>query len=149
MKTFAAFVAVLGLGLGTLAQGQEKDKGEKKDKGIQGRFTVVGGEKHGEKVPPERVKGSILLFTKNSIVGTDKDKKEFFGSDYTLDTSKTPWRISMTSTAPKKGEKAEGIIQWDGDTLKIAYALPGGETPKSFDKTKTKQHMFWLKRVKE
>ena len=35
---------------------------------------------------------------------------------------------------------------YEGDTVKICYALPGGETPTEFS-TKEKQHCFVLKRT--
>ena len=39
---------------------------------------------------------------------------------------------------------AKGLIEKKGDTVKLIYALPGGETPTEF-KTKEKQLMFVLK----
>ena len=52
----------------------------------------------------------------------------------------------MTSTAPKAGEKAAGVIEVDGDVVKLAYNLPGGEAPTDF-KTGEKQHLFVLKKT--
>jgi hypothetical protein len=51
----------------------------------------------------------------------------------------------MTSTAPTKGEKTAGVIEAEGDMLRICYALPGGQTPTEF-KTTDKQQCFVLKR---
>lgn len=114
--------------------------------GLEGTYTVVSGEKDGKAVPEERVKGSVVRFMPGKVVGTDKDKKEFFAADYTLDTTKTPWTIKMKSTSPKEAE-AVGLIKKDGDTVTLVYGAPGGDTPKEF-KTKENQHLFVLKAVK-
>lgn len=142
----SAFVMLAVALAASVAAGPEK--GKPPGKSIKGRFTIVAGEKDGEKVPDDHIKGSLVVFTENTITGHDKDRKEFFGAKYTLDTSKTPWRISMVSTAPKKDEKAEGIVAWDGDDLKLCYALPGGKTPTCFS-AKEKQQCFVLRRIKE
>lgn len=110
---------------------------------LDGGYTVVSGERDGRPIPEDRIKGSIVKFAGNAIVGTDKDKKEFFAATYTLDTTKTPWVINMKSAAPKE-ETTAGVIKKDGDTITIAYALPGGTAPTEF-KTKEKQHLFVLK----
>ena len=114
-------------------------------KGLEGGFTIVSGERDGKVIPPERISGSVVKFTADTILGTDKDKKEFFASKYTLDTSKTPWVINMKSTSPKDGE-ATGLIKRDGDTITIVYNLPGGAVPTEF-RTKEKQHLFVLKNL--
>jgi uncharacterized protein (TIGR03067 family) len=113
---------------------------------LDGTYTVVSGEHAGKAIPEDQIKGSVVTFTGDRIVGTDKDRKEFFAATFMVDTTATPMKIVMTSTAPKAGEKAAGIIQVDGDTIKFAYNLPGGEPPTDF-KTGEKQHMFVLKRM--
>ena len=116
---------------------------EKKPAALEGTYTIVSGEEDGKPVPAERIKGSVVKFAGNKIVGHDKDKKEFFAAEFKLDTAKTPWVIDMTSKQPKEA-KAAGLVKKDGDTLTIIYALPGGEAPTEF-KTKAKQQMFVLK----
>jgi uncharacterized protein (TIGR03067 family) len=109
---------------------------------LEGGYTIVSGEKAGKAIPEAEIKGSIVRFTGDNILGTDKDKKEFFSATFTLDTSKTPWAIEMTSKQPKEA-KASGLIKKEGDTITIVYALPGGETPREF-KTKEGQQLFVL-----
>ena len=142
LLSFAALCCGVGL-LSGPAAGQGKKKVEAK---LEGSYTVVSGEENGKAVPAEKVKGSVVRFTSDTILGTDKDKKEFFAAKYTLDTAKTPWTIRMTSTAPKEAE-AVGLLKRDGDTLTIVYALPGADSPKEF-KTKDRQHLFVMKRLK-
>lgn len=112
---------------------------------LEGGYTIVSGEKAGKAIPENEIKGSIVRFTGDKILGTDKDKKEFFSADYTLDTSKTPWVITMTSKQPKEA-KTTGLIKKDGDTVTVIYALPGGDAPKDF-KTKDNQQLFVLKNM--
>ena len=116
-------------------------------KSLEGKWTITKGEHDGKALLPDHFKGSVVTFTKSKIYGTDKNTKEFFSADYTLDTSSTPATIKMTSIAPKK-EKSDGIIEMDGDTVRLCYALPGGETPKKFE-AGLKQNCFTLKRIEK
>jgi len=109
---------------------------------LAGGYMIVSGEKDGKSIPAERINGSIVQFAGNQIVGTDKDKKEFFSSTFTLDTSKSPWVIDMTSKSPKE-MRAVGLVKKEGDSLTIIYALPGAPAPTEF-KTKENQHLFVL-----
>jgi len=137
-----ALVWILGLGV---ALAQDKDKHEADSAKLDGVYTIVSGERDGKEIPAERLKGSIIKFDGDKALGTDKDKKEFFGCTFTIDKGTTPYTIQMTSTAPVKGEKATGIIEMKDGTVKLCYALPGGEAPKEF-KTKEKQLCFMMKR---
>lgn len=118
-------------------------QGKKAEAKLEGAYTVVSGEENGKAVPAEKVKGSVVRFTADMILGADKDKKEFFAAKYTLDAAKTPWVIRMTSTAPKEAE-AVGLVKKEGDTVTLIYALPGAPAPTEF-KTRDRQNMFVLK----
>jgi uncharacterized protein (TIGR03067 family) len=152
MKLWTALSLSLALALvGFTGRADEKDAKKAEDKDaqkIEGRYELVGGEENGKEVPADRVKGAVVVITGTTIVGTDKDKKEFFTCTYTLDTAKKPWKITMTSKEPKEGEKSEGIVEMEGNTLKICYAVPGGKTPTSF-KTEDKQNCFVLKKIEK
>jgi uncharacterized protein (TIGR03067 family) len=94
---------------------------------LAGTYTIVAGEKDGQKLPAERVQGSSVRIAENVITTFDKDQQETYAVSYTLDTSREPWRITMTSTqAPIKGEVAHGLIKKDGDTVQLIYAVRGG-----------------------
>ena len=115
--------------------------------GLVGSYTIVAGEKDGEKIPDERITGSSVRIAENAIRTFDKEQKETYAATYTLDTSREPWRITMTSTiAPVKGEVAEGLIKKDGDTVQFIYAVRGGEIPTDFT-TENKQLLFTLKKA--
>ena len=141
-------IAACGLFAFTVVTAKAEEKSGKLDaKSLKGTYTITRGERDGKALPADHFEGSVITFTETKIFGTDKDKKEFFSSDYTLDTSSSPARIKMKSTAPKK-DKADGVIEASGDTIRLCYALPGGETPKKFE-TGVKQHCFTLKRIEK
>jgi uncharacterized protein (TIGR03067 family) len=121
---------------------------------LNGAYTIVAGERDGKAIPEAEIKGAVVRFARGKVIGTDKNRTEFFAATYKLDTTKKPWKIDMKSIAPmaptvsgntpKDGLTSTGLVKKDGDTLTLIYALPGGETPKEF-KTKAKQQMFVLK----
>jgi uncharacterized protein (TIGR03067 family) len=113
---------------------------------LAGVYRITSGQEDGKDVPKSRIEGAVVTVTGNKMSMKDKDTKEFFACTFTLDTSKTPWSITMTGTAPKKGEVVKGIIEKDGDTVKLCYALPGADTPTSFTTTKKGQHCFIMKK---
>ncbi len=118
---------------------------------LVGCYTITSGEKEGEKEPEERIKGTTVTFTKETVIVADKDKKEIYSAKYELDTKTTPCQITMTSEVKgSAGEIARGLIQQDKDddsVVRLIYALPTGEVPKEF-KTKEKQLMFVMKKAK-
>ena len=99
------------------------------------------------KEPEERIKGTTVTFTKETVVVADKDKKEIYSASYKLNATTNPCDITMTSRVESSaGEIARGLIQKEGDTLRLIYALPTGEIPVAF-KTKEKQLMFVMKKM--
>jgi uncharacterized protein (TIGR03067 family) len=122
-----------------------KEKAKPAD--LVGRDTVVGGEKFGKKEPEARIKGTTVVWSKDTVIVTDAKSKKTYAATYKLDTSSKPWKITMKSTlAPTTGEVAKGLVEKKGDTVRLVYAEPGGKTPASF-KTRDKQLMFVTKAV--
>jgi uncharacterized protein (TIGR03067 family) len=114
---------------------------------LVGRYVIVGGEKEGVKEPDERIKGTTVTFSKDTVVVADKDKKEIYSASYKLNATTNPCDITMTSRVESSGgEIARGLIEKAGDTVRLVYALPTGEVPAAF-KTKEKQLMFVLKKT--
>ena len=145
MRTLFGLCAALAAVGSVAADDKTKDDKSKLD----GTYTIVSGEHGGKALPKEHFEGGIVKFTDKAIMGTDKDKKEFFAATYTVDTSKTPWEVTMTSKGKEKDakeEKTTGLMKADGETVTIIYALPGGKTPTEF-KTGENQNLFVLKRV--
>ncbi len=119
-----------------------------------GAYTIIAGEKYGQKEPEERIVGTTVRFAEDGIVVLDKEKKEVYAQTYKIDATTTPWTIVMKSKITPYTEKgqgetvAKGLIEKDGDTVKLIYAVPGGEMPTEF-KTKEKQLMFIMKNEKK
>jgi len=135
-------LCLAALVLATAARGESFDT-----KKLEGTYTIVSGRSDGKPIPADHVKGSVVTFTADTVSGTDKDRKMFFSSTYTIDDSTKPYTLKMVSVSPKKGEKATGVIEIDGDTVKLCYNLPGGEAPRTLDAGE-KQHCFVLKKMK-
>ena len=91
-----AIVCALVLTLSSLAIAQQEDATTKPaDKkttadSLVGRYTITSGEKEGSKEPEERIKGTTVTFTKDTVIVADKDKKEIYSATYKLDTTTTP-----------------------------------------------------------
>jgi len=147
-------MVTLGLASLLFASGpvcSEEKAREKKDSKprLAGLYTIVSGEREGQKEPEERIKGVTVRFTDDTIIVTDKDKKETYVATYKVDWSKKPGLITMKAVkAPEKDEIARGLIEKQGDTVRLIYSLPGGDMPTSF-KTNKKQLMFVLKAVQK
>lgn len=115
---------------------------------LVGDYTITAGEKNGKQTPSEEIKDVTVRIAKNAITTFDKDRKQLYAATYKLDASKKPWRITMTATiSPAKGDGtvSEGLIEKEGDTVRLIYALPKGKAPTEF-KTGDQQQMFTLKR---
>lgn len=125
------------------------------DVALEGVFNIVSGERDGKAVPEEEIKGAMVRIAQGKLICTDKDRTEFFAAKYTVDATKTPWKIALTTEDGTEGTAGEtkpkatavtttGLVKRDGTSLTLIYALPGGEAPTEF-KTKAKQQMFVLK----
>jgi len=145
MHSLARLLACCSLTLGLVALAQEGGGARTE---LEGTYMIVRGEKDGKEDPPERIRGAMVTFHGNKVLGTDKNRTEFFSATFRLHTNTRPHTIEMTTLSQKPGEKAGGIVEIDGDTVKLAYAINGAPAPKEF-KTKENQHYFVLKRVKK
>jgi uncharacterized protein (TIGR03067 family) len=148
-----AIAAVLLTSGAAFADDKSKDNASGAPLDLLGAYTILSGERSGEKEPAERIEGVTVRIAEDAIVVLDKDKKEVYADTYKVDTRSKPWKITMTSKITphsKSGEEsvAQGLIEKQGDTVKLIYALPGGETPTEF-KTKEKQLMFVMKSQKK
>jgi uncharacterized protein (TIGR03067 family) len=145
--------SILAIGASAFSDDKPKPKTSGAPEDLLGGYTVVAGEKYGEKEPAERIEGVTVRIAEDAIVVLDKEKKEVYAQTYKIDTKSTPWKITLKSKiTPHKQEKteseadsvSEGLIEKDGDTVKLIYALPGTPAPTEF-KTKSKQLMFVMK----
>ena len=151
--SMALSVAALMIAGTTAFSDDEKPKGNPSGApaDLIGAYTIISGEKFGQKEDQERIEGTTVRFAEDGIIVLDKDKKEVYAQTYKIDSSSKPWKIVMKSKITPyqtKGDSKEtvahGLIEKDGDTVKLIYALPDGEKPTEF-KTKEKQLMFVMK----
>lgn len=115
---------------------------------LVGTWKYVSAEKNGEKIDKDRLKDQTVIITKEKL--TLKGEQTFVMT-YTLDAKKKPATIKMTMTESPfgAGATAEGIVDLDGDSLKICYAQQGAAAPKKFEtKEGSNVHLFVLKRSK-
>src|SRR4051812_11128892 len=78
---------------------------------LVGHYVIVAGERDGAPEPEQRIKGTSVTFTKDSVVVADKDKKEVYSATYKLNATTNPCDITMTSRVDSSaGEIARGLI---------------------------------------
>jgi uncharacterized protein (TIGR03067 family) len=114
---------------------------------LVGTWKYVSGVKNGAKLDADHFKGQSVVITKETL--TLKGEATFV-MKYELDPKAKPVGIKLTITESPfgAGAKAEGIIEVNGDDLRICYA-PEGAAPKTFEaKEGSNFHLFVLKRVK-
>ena len=153
IRTFlpAALLAVAGLSLSLTARAQDQTQqpAALTPKSLVGLYTITSGEKYGAPIPEDEIRGSTVRFTVDRVVVVDRDKKELYGATYTLHSDRKPCQIVLVSKlANQEDSKAEGLIERQGDQLKLIYALPGGQAPSEF-KTKERQLLFVMKKAQE
>lgn len=148
-SVLVALLFVFALATNMLGWADDEAKSDCDAKKIAGRYQIVSGEKFGVKVPEKDFDGSVVVFTTDAIVMTDKDQKQSYAATFKLEPGEKHCRITMTSTlAGNQGQTARGLVEKQGDTLRLIYALPGGDEPTEF-RTKDKQLLFVLKPPKE
>lgn len=147
MKRLSVLCVVLGLAV--VASAQEAKKAAAFDPAkLVGEWSYTEGMRGGEKVGKESLSAKVT-FTKDMVtVPAGPDAK--FLMAYKLDTKKSPVEIDLEiKDGPVKEGKALGIIQLDGDTLKLCYT-PEGKRPAKFESTKENNAFYFvLKRVKK
>jgi uncharacterized protein (TIGR03067 family) len=141
---------LLALGVLFLALPAVRSEDNKLDPAkLIGTWTYVSGEKNGEKVPEANLKAGSVIIAKDKI--TLKGEMGDFILKYKLNPAKSPCTIAMeiTEGPAGQGSMADGIIDVQGDHLKICYPAMGGATPTEFAAKKDSGlHYFVLKRKK-
>jgi uncharacterized protein (TIGR03067 family) len=131
---------LMGMGAALLlgaATGRSEEKTKFDATKLVGTWKFVSGEKEGVKSAEDGLKGA--------------SEDMVFVMKYKLDTDAKPIGITIEGTeGPVKDQTVKGVIELDGDTLKLAYGLPGEPAAKDF-KTKdgSKTHSFVMKREKK
>jgi uncharacterized protein (TIGR03067 family) len=138
-----ALIATILLFMGaTACTNQSTD--EPKSTQLVGVYRIISGERNGTPISPEELDQATVTISRDTIAAYDKERKETFAAAYTIETERSPWQITMTSTkAPETGVVSKGLVQADQEQVKLIYALPNGQAPTEF-KTGEQQQMFVL-----
>ena len=118
---------------------------------LEGKWKFTEGAKSGAKVDAKNLESEVTI-TKDTFTIKGGDDKHVMS--FKIDTTKSPIQIDMEGKeGASAGTKAEGIIELDGDTIKLAYGtnIPGFEAkrPGKFESTAdNKAFYFVMKRAK-
>src|SRR5258708_4446624 len=119
-KSLLSLAVVLTL---LVAAGADDTKDKEKDKldpaKLIGTYTLVSGERDGNKVSDDNLKKTTVIITKETI--TLKGDDGSFVLKYKLDAKKTPATLEMEITEGPQGvgAKSGGIIALKGEELKL------------------------------
>lgn len=126
MRKVLLAVAAVGL---LVAADDARDAGKKDLDALQGEWTMVSGERNGEKIPEEIAK-SLRRVIKGDKFSILRDDETVSQGTFTLDASKKPREIDA------KLEGVDGVVKGiyalDGDTFKVCYGPPGTDRPREF-----------------
>jgi len=131
-----------------------KDDEAKEVKRFAGTWTMVSGEKDGEKVAAEHVKkGKITWKGKECVLETPHQSKDPIKATVTrVDASKKPAELEWERlTGPDAGKKMLAIYEWVGDDqYRVVFAPAGKDRPKEFSTKAGSGHIMHVwKRAKE
>ncbi|WP_199169930.1 TIGR03067 domain-containing protein [Rhodopirellula bahusiensis] len=114
-------------------------------KRLAGVWEVEEGVNQGEEIPEDELEGTIMKIEKDMIITYDREQREVYRAQFTLDETKKPVQIDMiTEMKGMPPTKSFGIIKMEeGDEFEICYALPGADRPKEFKSPKGSKVMLF------
>ncbi|HYT88062.1 MAG TPA: TIGR03067 domain-containing protein [Gemmataceae bacterium] len=132
MRRVVLAMLVIALLVTVSAPSSAGEKAGKKDEElIQGTWSVVSGEKEGQKAPEEELKDVRLTFAAGGKLMVKAKNKDMEGT-YKLDSAKKPKEIDVTVDEGGKELVLKGIYLLTKDSLKICLAHPPTERPTEF-----------------
>jgi len=117
------------------------------DKNLAGTWNLVRSVNEGEAVPKAQIKGTEVIVRENEISVIDTRDQERYRAVYDFDRSTDPATITMRSTlvpGEEEGSVSLGIYKVEGDTWKLAYALPGQPRPEKLQSTGENQALLMV-----
>ena len=146
VRLTCAFVLALSLAVPAFPGDQARDDVKK----MLGTWTLIQGEDQGKPIPPDKLKGHLVVISEKTMVANDKDNNKVFVMTYKLDPAQNPAAIDLTIVeGSDKGKTARGIYAFEGDLLKLAYAFAGSR-PTTFTTRKGDKHLsFVMKRIQK
>src|ERR1043165_9108456 len=96
---------------------------------LEGEWSMVSGERDGQKLPDEFVKTGKRT-AKDGETSVTLNDMLYMKAKFTIDPSKKPKEIDYTITeGAEKGKTRLGIYEIDGDTAKFCFGAPGDKRP--------------------
>lgn len=135
----ATLVAVLFVGI---AAAQDAPKGDPK---LVGEWTVVSAVKGGDKIPDEKAKAMLVVFTDKSVSVKEENREE--KAEYKADPSAKVKTIDVVPEKAPAGTVVKGIYELNGDDLKMTFNKDG-DRPKDFKGDGDTVMLMVLKRKK-
>jgi uncharacterized protein (TIGR03067 family) len=118
---------------------------------LAGTWSIVSGERNGQRLPDERVAGLRVTITADTITVFDRGNKPFFVVRYKLNTAVTPNEINMEMTdGPYRGAVAQGVVTMDSaEQMRLIYSTGSQGRPREFRTVPggTTATLFILKRA--
>ena len=121
---FIAFATMAGAVSGNAADTDEEV--------LRGEWDLSSIEVQGKSLPAPVGKGGSIVFDKDGkLTLKDPGKPDKVGK-YKIDAGKDPKQIDLIVS--KDGEAMQGIYEWDGEKLKMAFSAadPKGKRPGEF-----------------
>jgi uncharacterized protein (TIGR03067 family) len=126
-------IAVVLVTVGLLAGADNAaDAVQKETAQLEGEWSMVSGERDGQALPEDIVKGAKRV-AKGGETTVTIGGEVFLKAKFTIDPARKPKTIDYALTdGPNKGKTQLGIYELDGDTVKFCFAAPGKERPTDF-----------------
>jgi len=117
-------------------------------KAMEGKWTIEKAEANGEAIDPEALRDVVVTITGDRYELLVKDTKD--AGTIKLDEAQKPKAMDGTDTEGDDiGKVTKAIYELSGDTLRVCYAMEGGERPKEFaTKPDSQLLLVTYKRVK-
>lgn len=99
---------------------------------LQGEWLLASIEVQGKTLPATAGKGGSIVFDKDGkVILKDPGKADKIGK-YKINAGNEPKQIDLTGL--KDGEAMQGIYEFDGDKLKMAFSAQGakGKRPRDY-----------------
>ena len=101
---------------------------------LSGTWTLVSGERNGQRLPDERIGGLKVTIGADMITVNDRDNRPALVVSYKLNTAKTPNEIDMKIVqGPHPNEVAHGIVTLDSaEQMRFCYSTGNQGRPAEF-----------------
>lgn len=112
-----------------------------------GTYRIASAERDGTALDMSKFRDMKVVISDDAITVFDANSSVLYTASYQINGSTVPIGITLVATITANGTlngiPARGLIERTGETIRLIYALPGGEAPIEF-KSGPKQNLFVL-----